>query len=110
MEISALMLDELEDEVESLELELTGGGPGGVPGGRAPALCDVEPLALTAEETSPSWERKLSSAAGKPAMPEASMDGVEALAEDDEFALVLESLEALVWLAAARINCKIKLC
>jgi hypothetical protein len=60
---------------------------------------------------SPSWERKLRSAADNPTMPEASMDDVEVLADVEELAVALDSLEALLWLAAlACSNFIIKLC
>ncbi|MDR3462702.1 MAG: hypothetical protein P4L76_10350 [Beijerinckiaceae bacterium] len=106
------MLVELEDDVESLLLDVAGGAPGGGPGG-GPLTLDVldDDVELLEAAVSPSWERKLRSADDNPAMPEASMDEVEVLADVEELAVVFDSPEALLWLAAlACSSFMIRLC
>jgi len=97
---------ELDDELESLELETPGGGPPGggppIPAG-PPAESALAELWLSPSEPAlelPSCDRKLSRAADNPTAVEASETEIvalaEALADAEEDALALESLEALL--------------
>jgi hypothetical protein len=101
---------ELDDEVESLELETPGGGP---PGGGPPIPAVPPAESALAELWLPPSEpvlellscvRKLSRAADNPTAVEASETEIvalaEALADAEEDALALESLEALEALEA----------
>jgi hypothetical protein len=100
-------LDELSvelDELESLELETPGGGPeGGPPTPPRPPGPPLEALLaelwLLSDDTPPSCDRNVSTAADSPTVVQASEDEAELLADVEVEALALVVSEELFWLA-----------